>query len=126
MIPAHGIRAFQWLFSFPFVLMSASLALAGNPDVIKASRNDVSSPLSQMAVGASFSGGGSDSQTPTARATGPMTNPNSDPVAAPLAGPLRGATSFLTTSMDITRRTIAICSVSRSSPRTQMWRNPSQ
>jgi hypothetical protein len=96
MIPAKSIRPFPWFFSFPFVLVSVSLALAGNPDVIKASRHDVSPPLSQMVIGASSNGGGSDSQTLTARATGAMiTNPNSDPVAAPLAGPLTGVTSIL-------------------------------
>lgn len=52
MIPAKGIRHLQWFFCFPFVLVSVSLALAGNPDVIKASRHDVSLPLSQMAIGA--------------------------------------------------------------------------
>jgi hypothetical protein len=49
-----------------------------------------------MVVGASFNGGGSGSQTPTARATGGMiTSFNSDPVAAPLPGPLPGVTSVL-------------------------------
>lgn len=89
MIPAKAIRSFQRFFLSLFPLASVSLALASNPDVIKASRHDVSPPLSQMAVGASSSGGGSNSQTATARATGAMiTNPNTDPVAAPLAGPL--------------------------------------
>ncbi len=96
MIPARGIRHFQWFFSFLFLLVSVSFALASNPDVIKASHNDVSLPLSHMAAGASSNSGGSDSQNPTARATGAMiTNPNSDPVAAPLAGPLTGVTAFL-------------------------------
>jgi hypothetical protein len=96
MIPAKGIHAFQGLSSLLFVLVSVSLALAGNPDVIKASHHDVSPPLSQMAVGALFNGGGSDNQTPTARATGAtITSPKSDPLAAPLAGPLTGVTSFL-------------------------------
>ncbi len=96
MIPARAIRHFQWFFSFLFLCVSVSFALASNPDVIKASHNDVSLPLSHMAVGASSNSGGSDSQTPRARATGAMiTNPNSDPVAAPLAGPLTGVTAFL-------------------------------
>jgi len=69
------------------------LAFANGPDVIKASRHDASPPLWQMAIGASSNGGRSDSQSPTARATGAMiTNPNSDPVAAPLAGPLTDVT----------------------------------
>jgi len=60
-------------------------------DEIKASRHDTSLPLSRMVIGGSSNGGGSNSQSPTARATGAMiTNPNSDPVAAPLAGPLTG------------------------------------
>lgn len=96
MIPAKDVRSIRCFFSLTFLLVSVSLALARNPDVIKASRNDVSPPLSQMAVGASSNGGGSNSQTPTARATGaPITNPNSDPVAAPFAGPLSGVTSLL-------------------------------
>jgi hypothetical protein len=96
MSPAKAIRHLQWFFSFLFVWGSVSLAFASNPDVIKASRNDVSAPLSQMVVGASSNGGGSNRQTQTARATGAMiTNPNSDPVAAPFAGPLTGVTSFL-------------------------------
>ena len=69
------------------------LAFANGPDVIKASRHDASPPLWQMAIGASSNGGRSDSQSPTARATGAMiSNPNSDPVAASLAGPLTGVT----------------------------------
>jgi len=96
MSPAKTIRHLQWFFTFLFVSVSISFALASNPDVTKASHNDVSLPLSQMVVGASSSSGGSDSQTPTARSAGPMiTNPNSDPVAAPFAGPLTGVTSFL-------------------------------
>src|SRR5713226_8212290 len=96
MIPIKAVRPIQLFFSLTFLLGSVSLSLAGNPDVIKASHNDVSPPLSQMVIGASSNGGGSDSQTPTARATGAMiTNPNSDPVAAVFAGPLTGVTSFL-------------------------------
>src|SRR6202140_2334837 len=96
MSPAKTIRHLQWFFTFLFVSVSISFALASNPDVTKASHNDVSLPLSQMVVGASSSSGGSDSQTPTARSAGPMiTNPNSDPVAAPFAGPLTGVTAFL-------------------------------
>jgi hypothetical protein len=96
MSPAKRVRALHWLLSLPFAWLSVTVALAGNPDVIKASHNDVSPPLSQMVVGASSNGGGSNSQTPTARSTGPMiANPNSDPVAAPFAGPLMGVTAFL-------------------------------
>ncbi len=95
MIPAKPIRHFQGFFSFLFLLVSVSFALASNPDV-RASHNDVSPPLSQMVVSASSNHGESDSQTPTARATGAMiTNPNSDPVATPLAGPLTGVTALL-------------------------------
>jgi hypothetical protein len=96
MSPAKAIHHLQGFFTFLFVLVSVSFALASNPNVIKASHNDVSLPLSHMAVGASSNSGESDSQNPTARATGAMiTNPNSDPVAAPLAGPLTGVTDFL-------------------------------
>jgi hypothetical protein len=96
MIPAKTVRFIQSSFSLTFVLVSVSFALASNPDVIKASHNDVSPPLSEMVIGGSSNSGGSDSQTPPARSTGAMiTNPNSDPVAAPLAGPLTGVTAFL-------------------------------
>jgi len=49
-----------------------------------------------MVIGASSNAGGSDGQTPTARATGAtITNPHSDPVAAPFAAPLTGVTALL-------------------------------
>jgi len=90
---ANAVRCSPWFLSFVSVIVSAPLALANGPDVIKASHNDVSAPFSQMAGGASFKSGGTDSQALTARATGAMiTNPNTDPVAAPLAGPLTGVT----------------------------------
>jgi hypothetical protein len=96
MIPAKAIRPFQYFFSFLFLVASVSFALASNPDVIKASRHDVSPPLSQMVVGASSNGGGSNSQTPTARSAGAIINsPNPDPVATPLTGPLTGVTKLL-------------------------------
>jgi hypothetical protein len=96
MSPARFVRHLQWLFTFIFMLVSGLFAFASNPDVIKTSHHDVSPPFSQMAVGASSNGGGSDSQTLSARSTGAMiSNPNSDPVAAPFAGPLTGVTSFL-------------------------------
>jgi hypothetical protein len=78
------------------VCLLASTAFGGTPDVIKASHNDVSPPLSQMAISNAPNTGGTSSQTPTARSTGQaITNPNSDPVAAPLVGPLTGVTSLL-------------------------------
>src|SRR6266481_4029033 len=90
---ASAVPRLQWFVSFVLFFLYGPLAFANGPDVIKASRHDVSPPLSQMAIGASSNGGGSDSQRPTARATGAMiTNPNADPVAAPLAGPLTGVT----------------------------------
>ena len=95
MFPAKGFPT-RWFLSLPFAWLSVSVALASNPDVIKASHHDASPPLSQMAVGASSNGGGTDGQTPTARSTGALiTNPNSDPVAAPFAGSLAGVTSLL-------------------------------
>src|SRR5258707_8819277 len=88
-----AVPRLKWFVSFVLFFLYGPLAFANGPDVIKASRRDVSPPLSQMAIGASSNGGGSDSQRPTARATGAMiTNPNADPVAAPLAGPLTGVT----------------------------------
>ena len=93
MTRANPVRCPQSFLSFVFVILSAPVALANGPDVIRASHNDVSSPLSQMVIGGSSKSGGTDSQTLTARPTGPMiTNPNTDPVAAPLAGPLTGVT----------------------------------
>ena len=93
MTRANTVRCSPWFLSFVSVIVSAPLALANGPDLIKASHNDVSAPFSQMAVGASSKSGGTDSQALTARATGAMiTNPNTDPVAAPLAGPLTGVT----------------------------------
>src|SRR5712692_7495399 len=93
MTPTNTVCCPQWFLTSVFVFWSVPLALAGNPDVIKASHNDISPPLSQMAIGPASNGGKSDSQAPPARATGAMiTNPNSDSVAAPLAGPLTGVT----------------------------------
>src|SRR5229473_783520 len=90
---ANAVPRRKWFVSVVLFFLCGPLALANGPDVIKASRRDVSPPLSQMAIGSSSNGGGRDSQTPTPRATGAMiTNPNSDPVAAPLAGPLTGVT----------------------------------
>jgi hypothetical protein len=49
-----------------------------------------------MVIGVSSNVGGTNGQTPTARATGAMiTNPNSDPVATSFAGPLAGVTTGL-------------------------------
>jgi hypothetical protein len=80
MIRANAVRCSEWLLSFVFLIVCAPHALANGPDVIKASHNDVSSPLSQMAIGASSKSGGSDSQTITARSTGAaINNPNTDP-----------------------------------------------
>src|SRR5229473_4233968 len=93
---ANAVPRLQWFVSFVLFFLYGPLALANNPDVIKASGHDVSPPLSRMVIGASSNGGGSDSQSPTARATGAMiTNANPDPVAAPLSGPLSGVTTFL-------------------------------
>src|SRR6266852_2930461 len=91
-LPSAVLRPQRFL-SLVLFFLYVPLAFANGPDVIKASRHDASPPLSQMAIGASSNGGRSDSQSPTARATGAMiSNPNSDPVAAPLAGPLTDIT----------------------------------
>src|SRR5947208_13409545 len=83
----------RWFFCVAFAFLSVPAVLA---DEIKASRHDTSLPLSRMVIGASSNGGGSDRQTPPARATGALiSNSNPDPVAAPLAGPLSGVTSLL-------------------------------
>src|SRR5438270_5863187 len=96
MSPAKRNPVPQCLASLVFVVLFVSVAFAGGPDVIRASHNDVSPPLKQMAIIGSSSSGGSNSQTSTARSTSALiTNPNSDPVAAPFAGTLTGVTSFL-------------------------------
>src|SRR5713226_6707341 len=93
---ANAVPRLQWFVSFVLFFLYGPLALANNPDVIKASRHDVSPPLSRMVIGAFSNDGGSDSQSPPARATGAMiTNANPDAVAAPLSGPLSGVTTFL-------------------------------
>ncbi|MGZ4813595.1 MAG: hypothetical protein ACXVZI_12570, partial [Terriglobales bacterium] len=95
MRPASRFSFVRWLVPLLLIVTAASSAVAGDPDVIKASRHDVSLPLSHMTIGASSNGGGSNSQASTARATrAPINNPKADPVAAPLAGPLAGVTSL--------------------------------
>jgi hypothetical protein len=85
---------YSWpLVTIFFAIVSAPRAFGNGPDVIKASHNDVSHPLSRMAIGASPKSGGSDSQSIAARPTGALiSNSKSDPVAAPFAGPLTGVT----------------------------------
>ncbi|HVH86936.1 MAG TPA: hypothetical protein VM912_09435 [Terriglobales bacterium] len=86
-------RSLNWLFRSILVFTWVPLAMAGDPEVIKASKHDLSPPLSQMAVGGSLNSSSADAQNPTARSTGPaLSNPNSDPVSAQLAGPLNGVT----------------------------------
>src|SRR5260370_18244048 len=75
----------------PILLASVCVprALGNGPDVIKASHHDVSPPLSRLAIGASPKSGGNDTQSLTARPTGPLlANSKSDPVPPPVAGPL--------------------------------------
>ncbi len=92
----NGVRPSQWCLVSSLVLLLVSAAFAGDPDVIKASRHDVSAPLSHLVVGGALHSSSNDKQGNTARATGaPIKNPNSDPVAAPLAGPLSGVTTGL-------------------------------
>src|SRR5207237_1236810 len=69
---ANAVPRPQWLLSFVLFFLYGPLVFANNPDVIKASRHDASPPLSRMVIGASSNRGGSDSQSPTARATGTM------------------------------------------------------
>ncbi len=94
MTQAPWVQCSRWLLSVVFVSVSVSLAFAGAPDVIKASRHDTSPPFSKIAGSGSIKGS-TNSQKPTARPTGPLlTNPHSDPVAAELAGPLTGVTNL--------------------------------
>jgi len=64
MTRANAVRYPQWFLSFIFVFLSVALAFAESPDVIKASRRDVSPPLSRMVIGASSNFGGKDNQNP--------------------------------------------------------------
>src|SRR5258708_11195425 len=74
----------QRFLSFVLFFLYGPLAFANNPDVIKASRHDVSPPLSRMVIGASSNGGRKDNQNATARSTGAMiTSNNPDPLDAP-------------------------------------------
>jgi len=94
--PDNAVLRPQRFLSFVLFFLYGPLAFANNPDVIKASRHDISPALSRMVIGASSNGGGKDNQNPTARSTGPMiTNNNPDPVAAPLSRPLTGVTNLL-------------------------------
>ncbi len=96
MVPFKATRLFEYLCSILCLFLFSPVVFAGNPDVIKESHNDVSLPLSQMAVGTASNSGGTSVQTSTARATGAsISNPNADPVATPLAGPLTGVTPLL-------------------------------
>src|SRR5260370_37103928 len=89
----NRVKCSQCFLCVALALLSVPAVLA---DEIKASRHDTSLPLSRMVIGGSSNGGASNSQSPTARATGAMiTNPNPDPVAAPLSGPPTGATGFI-------------------------------
>src|SRR5690242_6785732 len=93
MTQSSAFRYFWLLAAILLAPVSAPRALGNGPDVIKASRHDVSHPLSRMAIGAASSGGRSDSQTIVARSTGASISiSKSDPVAAPFAGPLLGVT----------------------------------
>jgi len=84
----------QWLSPILFAFLSVSIAFASGPDVIKASRHDVSPPLSKLANNGSIKGG-TNHQTHTARPTGPLiTSSKSDPVATLLAGSLTGVTNL--------------------------------
>jgi len=79
------------------VLSSSSLAFAAGPSVIKASRHDVSAPLSQLAAHAGVPAKGADRAAETPRATGPaISGGRVDPVATELAGPLTGVTTLIT------------------------------
>jgi hypothetical protein len=76
------------------LLLASSIAFGSDPDVSKASRHDTSPGFSQMANRPSANGGGSNSQSSTARsARNPFSNPHSDPVASTFTGPLTSATA---------------------------------
>jgi len=70
-----------------FVLSSSSLALAGGPTVIKASRRNVSAPLSELARGGAAAASQPDREAEKPRATGPAINSGKvDAVASELTG----------------------------------------
>ncbi|HET7108404.1 MAG TPA: hypothetical protein VFI38_16440 [Candidatus Acidoferrum sp.] len=87
-------RAFRYtlpLVAVLFAAVSGPRALGNGPDVLKASRHDVSHPFSQMAIGASSKSGERDTEINAPRPTGALiSNPHADPVAAPFAGPISG------------------------------------
>ena len=92
----NGVRPFRVLYPFALILLVATAAFANGPDVIKASKHDVSFPFSSMANNGAGNSGSGNSQGNTARPAGnPINNPNADPVAATLAGQLSGVTTGL-------------------------------
>ncbi len=87
------------VFPKPFPLSALILILAfapsalAAPNVLKASRHDVSKPLSQLASQNGQASNGADKEREDAFATGnDIQNPNGDPVATSFAGALKGVT----------------------------------
>jgi hypothetical protein len=98
-----------------FLCLASSIAYAGNPHVITASRHDTSPPFSQVSTTPSSNTGGTNSQTNPARpARSPFSNPKGDSVASTFTGPLRGVTAgvnFEGQSADDTRNLLGVAFV---------------
>lgn len=105
----------RWFAVASFVLSSSSLAFAGGPTVIKASRRDVSAPLSELAGGGPSPARQPDREAEKPRATGPAINSGKvDPVASELSGPLTGVTTLMSfdgQSADDNRRVLGFAFV---------------
>jgi hypothetical protein len=105
----------RWFAVASFVLWSSSLAFAAGPTVTKASRRDVSAPLSELAAGGPSPAKRPDREAETPRATGPaITSGKADTVASELSGPLTGVTtvmSFDGQSADDNRRVLGFAFV---------------
>src|SRR3954466_4308542 len=83
--------------TFPLSALILILAFAPSafaaPNVLKASRHDVSKPLSQLASQNGPASNGTDREREDAFSTGnDILNPNSDPVATSFTGALKGVT----------------------------------
>lgn len=77
-------------------LLPASSAMAGNPDVLQASRHDTSPSFAQLAAGGSAPASAPHRAGIEARSTGPaLGSGRADPVASQLAGPLQGVTTMI-------------------------------
>src|SRR4051812_24201688 len=77
------------------VILTASVAVAGGPNVVKNARHDTSPSLAQMSVGSAMKLS-ADKEAPEPRPTGPLKRSGrADTVSGPLAGPLTGVSTVI-------------------------------